>query len=1302
MPSTKGESKVAHEVLSPSASSETHDSRPRWKCPDFVGFLAISFEDSPTELGLHPVLANSSPDLEDASMGGFSFDVRKVRVTSFPHSLNDELFKDREFVVVKHPHPDAQKPQDLYFEIGTELQILKHPPLRKHNNIIDFLAVVYYDAGEVGNSNILPALVIEYAELGSVKSYQENGYGCSVDDKIDIVTDAARGIQALHESGIIHGDLKTSNLLVCKHPSRKFIVKLTDFGFSFPVDDVFHVGHTKYLEAPEASGLFDKRYLIQSDIYSYGLLIHTVFQNGKAFYESIPEEDREANVMKLKVTGLLASIAQINLLTSMKKEKFHLLLFCKILAYALQPNPRNRFASLGKILLLLQLTNPIKSSDNQEMQQVQLPVENYQELRRNFSIFMIQYAEKYFSSLASLQIPMLGILKEEILERINIATSIAYGDWPVGATHVDFVPATSIHMFQDSIGLLPEDELAGDDLKPISYLSKLILRTDFMPSFPKISGVLSKAHPEVQRSAMKGLEVICTERKNEIRAAEAKLNLASVYANGVGIEHDLEKASSLVVEAAETGLVAAQKLYLDVFSKMAQTKIVNSELLSKCMASQDKEKKFMPLTDFKDVSAAEWSEEQRAYAMEECLKRGIVPCEDIKSIETTNCVPWCQLSFAILNNHLELATSLLHSTPTLLRQVFAGQETPLLLACSSGHIRIVELFLQKGGDPTIGNSDGVTLLHWLVAFNAKDKQRLLDLCGNHNVDFNAKAVITGRVTYKTNFVGIPLSGTPLHWAVATNDIAAINILLARGSDPTFRQLLEGDTWNLSPFELACRLSHAESVQRLLQEPEVRTIVNSPRLLLPNSSILVRPLFHTLSGDERWERLIRNGVNFKNETMETIRLLTEHGVTTDAVLEVGPLKMSAAFATAYHQCNADIMQAGLNYGFEKEIDSTFGGASSGGSALFLAITHGDREMFKSLLEHGANISVSDQYGFTPLQRAAKERDDIYFAEKLIEAGSSVDPVDPTKISAFYVGVYAGNFKVARYLYDRGADRDRMVQGSPMTILGSMISKHTRSSVRRVEFLLGLPDRGSDGFIAMKYQEKVFSAYHFAVPDIGENPDDAEITRIMVFLLLEKYCEPKYLNSTDGSHHDTVIGMATEVGNYKVVQALLKAGADPNIEDEYGRTALDKLYWRYCYPSLTEALKEIEISDKSLVNRTLRYVNHNTSETLSLLKSYNAKPNVFHFPGWFEGDSGYRSLEWVLERLKENRSPEARAKAEELMNSRVPVWGDLPIRVPERPMQFSGDKADASELEKSEGQSTAEEAVSAGEREKEGCS
>ena len=125
--------------------------------------------------------------------------------------------------------------------------------------------------------------------------------------------------------------------------------------------------------------------------------------------------------------------------------------------------------------------------------------------------------------------------------------------------------------------------------------------------------------------------------------------------------------------------------------------------------------------------------------------------------------------------------------------------------------------------------------------------------------------------------------------------------------------------------------------------------------------------------------------------------------------------------------------------------------------------------------------------------------------------------------------------------------------------------------------------------------------------------------------------------------------------------LKAGADPNVKDEYDRTPLDLLYWRYCCPATLDVLKEVRHKDRQTIGKVLRNVNANTSNCLRLLREYDAKANVFRFPIWFDVSPGYRSLDWVIQRLKEDETRPP-------VDLTSPIWGGLPITIPERPMQF----------------------------------
>lgn len=440
------------------------------RCRDFLAFLGICFErDEDLALGLHPFLANHSPSFDDAFIGGGSFDVRKVRSTAFPKGLDDKIFEGREFVAVKHPKMKGNEGsrKDVFSDIASDLQIIRYAPLREHRNIVDLLAVTYYDAGDANASIIIPALVLEYADLGSVHTYQEQGYGRSVEDKVDILLDTASGLQALHDAGIIHGDLKASNLLVCKSTDRKFTIKLTDFGFSFTADELHIVGGTEHLDAPEGNDEIDVRYSRQIDIYSFGLLLYSVLKNGANFFEPTEHTD-QSHIRKLKTSGLLTALLQLNVLNTLRGDRMSLILVCHILAYCHQPNPAHRFREMTRVITLLErVDNRFPKSNSSDMCQ-ELPAETCQNLMllsNPMSEFMKRELPTYCASFQQrgLQMPMIDSIERLLFERIDAEVIMSFGDRHLGgskgATWQD-----TLFLTKAAMGVIVEQDLAFQGL----------------------------------------------------------------------------------------------------------------------------------------------------------------------------------------------------------------------------------------------------------------------------------------------------------------------------------------------------------------------------------------------------------------------------------------------------------------------------------------------------------------------------------------------------------------------------------------------------------------------------------------------------------------------------------------------------------------------------------------------------------------------------------------------------------------------------------------------------------------------
>ena len=99
--------------------------------------------------------------------------------------------------------------------------------LKFHPNIVQILGVTFREAKpivivELGNET-LDAYLLEKAAAGTPASWFEKTMLC---------LDVSRGIQGLHDAGIVHGDLKGENVLVFIKATGVATAKISDFGYS--------------------------------------------------------------------------------------------------------------------------------------------------------------------------------------------------------------------------------------------------------------------------------------------------------------------------------------------------------------------------------------------------------------------------------------------------------------------------------------------------------------------------------------------------------------------------------------------------------------------------------------------------------------------------------------------------------------------------------------------------------------------------------------------------------------------------------------------------------------------------------------------------------------------------------------------------------------------------------------------------------------------------------------------------------------------------------------------------------------
>ena len=133
----------------------------------------------------------------------------------------------------------------------------------EHANIVNI-----YD---VGSENGMYYIVMEYVEGITLKTYIEKKGRLNFKEAISIAIQVGRGIEAAHNKGIIHRDIKPQNIII----STEGKVKVTDFGIArASSSNTIHadvMGSVHY-SSPEQvrNGYVDGK----SDIYSLGVVMY--------------------------------------------------------------------------------------------------------------------------------------------------------------------------------------------------------------------------------------------------------------------------------------------------------------------------------------------------------------------------------------------------------------------------------------------------------------------------------------------------------------------------------------------------------------------------------------------------------------------------------------------------------------------------------------------------------------------------------------------------------------------------------------------------------------------------------------------------------------------------------------------------------------------------------------------------------------------------------------------------------------------------------------------------------------------
>jgi serine/threonine protein kinase len=170
-----------------------------------------------------------------------------------------------------------------------EAYILLSDPILEHENILKMTAVTWAVMGH-DPLHIYPALILERSPYGDLIHFQASRNDVTWNMRKTLCYDVAAGLEALHDCGIVHGDLKAKNILVFDHPTRRFSAKICDFGSAVILPTTSDSGpkiklpaFTPPWNAPESRDAVPASRLHLTDVWSLGLLMWQILVHGDPF-----------------------------------------------------------------------------------------------------------------------------------------------------------------------------------------------------------------------------------------------------------------------------------------------------------------------------------------------------------------------------------------------------------------------------------------------------------------------------------------------------------------------------------------------------------------------------------------------------------------------------------------------------------------------------------------------------------------------------------------------------------------------------------------------------------------------------------------------------------------------------------------------------------------------------------------------------------------------------------------------------------------------------------------------------------
>ncbi|ABK44143.1 Ankyrin repeat-like protein [Magnetococcus marinus MC-1] len=428
----------------------------------------------------------------------------------------------------------------------------------------------------------------------------------------------------------------------------------------------------------------------------------------------------------------------------------------------------------------------------------------------------------------------------------------------------------------------------------------------------------------------------------------------------------------------------------------------------------------------------------------------------------------------------------------------------LNVAIFSGRDDILKYLLEEGADATLAGAKGYAPLHIAAALNKLACAEAL--LGSGKVELDARG---------------SHSSTALHLAVMQGHVEMVKLLLAVGADATLADEIGNTPLHVAAFknELAC-------AEALLGSGKVDVDARAEHILTALNMAVMQG------------------------HVEMVKLLLAVGADATLADEAGQAPLNVAAGNNELACAAAL----LIYG-KVNVDAR---AEHSGTALNMAVIQGHVEMVKLLLAVGADATLADEIGNTPLHNAAINNE-LACAEALLGSGKGdVDARAEHILTALNMAVIQGHVEMVKLLLAVGADATLADEFGNTPLHNAAINNELACA----EALLGSGKGDVDA-----RAEHILTALNMAViqghvemvklllekgADATLADEDGNTPLHVAAIKNELVCAEALLASgkvdvdARGNHSRTALNMAVRKGHVEMVKLLLEKGADPNSE------------------------------------------------------------------------------------------------------------------------------------------------------------